>query len=220
MRSNILKVLVGVMLVSIFAAGNLAAQLSGGPHDLRGLYTGANTYLDQDLCRFCHTPHNAQDPSSGVVQLWDRLGPDTATFSQYDSGTLHADNKNQQPAGVSAACLSCHDGATAFDAIQGLAQTDANNMDNAVLTNPAANLGTSLANDHPVSVAMDPNGTVLGDLRDPTGITTLTFYSTAVTGASYGVECASCHDPHGDDGDYFLRIPSATGGLCETCHNK
>jgi hypothetical protein len=34
MRSNILKVLVGVMLVSIFAAGNLAAQLSNGPHDL------------------------------------------------------------------------------------------------------------------------------------------------------------------------------------------
>jgi predicted CXXCH cytochrome family protein len=85
-------------------------------------------------------------------------------------------------------------------------------MDDLALTDDAV-FGALLNNDHPISVSMD----TANEMNEVSGITTLTFY--AGTGPNQ-VECASCHDPHGDGADYFLRIPSASGGLCETCHNK
>jgi len=215
MKATMLKVLTGVMLVCILAAGNLAAQtLSGGPHDLTGV--SIDTQVPTDLCRYCHTPHNAVDPAvAGVSQLWDRTAPATTTFEIYDSTTMV--NNAVQPEGVSLACLSCHDGATAFDSLTGLTVTPSNTMTDVI--GPAgtipANFGNSLLNDHPVSIDMEQGS---GGLKNPTGISTLTFYNG--NQGTNQVECASCHDPHGDDQDYFLRIPSATGGLCETCHNK
>jgi predicted CXXCH cytochrome family protein len=213
MKATMMKVLVGVMLVSIFAAGNLAAQtLSGGPHDLTG--ASIDTQVPNDLCRYCHTPHNAVDPATaGVSQLWDRTAPATASFTVYDSGTMV--NTAIQPEGVSLACLSCHDGATAFDSLTGLTVTGSNTMTD-IFPSSTANFGDSLLNDHPVSVALEQGSGGLETVAAVTGAG-LTLY--AGTNANQ-VECASCHDPHGDDTDFFLRIPSATGGLCETCHNK
>ena len=35
-----------------------------------------------------------------------------------------------------------------------------------------------------------------------------------------GIECASCHDPHGTANSYFLRLPKARSELCLGCHRK
>lgn len=37
-----------------------------------------------------------------------------------------------------------------------------------------------------------------------------------------GVECTTCHDPHGVGGGvpYFARVPVAGSALCRSCHNK
>jgi predicted CXXCH cytochrome family protein len=211
--NKLLKVLIGMVLISIFAAGNASAQtLSGGPHDLTGDSIGGQ--VPNDLCRYCHTPHNAVDPAvAGVSQLWDRTAPITASFAIYDSGTMV--NTALQPEGVSLACLSCHDGATAFDSLTGLTPTASNTMTD-IFPGSTANFGASLLNDHPVSVALEQGSGKLESVATVEG-TALVLY--AGTNANQ-VECASCHDPHGDDTDFFLRIPSATGGLCETCHNK
>ena len=33
------------------------------------------------------------------------------------------------------------------------------------------------------------------------------------------IECASCHDPHADPGNMFLRVSTAGSNLCQACHN-
>jgi predicted CXXCH cytochrome family protein len=35
-----------------------------------------------------------------------------------------------------------------------------------------------------------------------------------------GIECASCHDPHGTSNPKFLRLPKAGSVLCLGCHRK
>jgi predicted CXXCH cytochrome family protein len=40
-----------------------------------------------------------------------------------------------------------------------------------------------------------------------------------ITGTS-GVECASCHDPHGTGNEYFLRVRKERSELCLSCHRK
>lgn len=42
----------------------------------------------------------------------------------------------------------------------------------------------------------------------------------ALTGAQPFVECASCHDPHVDNGTTFLRISNAGSAVCLACHTK
>jgi predicted CXXCH cytochrome family protein len=37
---------------------------------------------------------------------------------------------------------------------------------------------------------------------------------------SAGVECATCHDPHGTPNAYFLRLPLTGSQLCLGCHRK
>jgi predicted CXXCH cytochrome family protein len=40
-----------------------------------------------------------------------------------------------------------------------------------------------------------------------------------VAGAA-GIECASCHDPHGTGNEFFLRVTKHGSQLCLTCHLK
>jgi len=40
-----------------------------------------------------------------------------------------------------------------------------------------------------------------------------------VAGAA-GIECASCHDPHGTTNTYFLRVSKSGSQLCLSCHVK
>jgi predicted CXXCH cytochrome family protein len=41
-----------------------------------------------------------------------------------------------------------------------------------------------------------------------------------VVPGSAGIECASCHDPHGTGNAYFLRISKSNSQLCLACHAK
>jgi predicted CXXCH cytochrome family protein len=42
-----------------------------------------------------------------------------------------------------------------------------------------------------------------------------------VANASYGVECGTCHDPHGKPGiPYLLRVTLVESALCRSCHQK
>ncbi len=72
-----------------------------------------------DICVFCHTPHGANLSAPGQAPLWNRLLPEDSSYQIYDGPNFDAQDLTgtRRPKGVSLACLSCHDGSIAFDAL-------------------------------------------------------------------------------------------------------
>jgi predicted CXXCH cytochrome family protein len=208
-----IKFLVAIIFISIFSIGTVqaASPMLTGKHDLTALGTiqGGG---GQDLCRFCHAPHN----SNAVAPLWDRTGSLTAgSFILYDNPATMG-NTMIQPAGVSLGCLSCHDGVTAADALTGITTPSLGNM-NTNNTGSAAILGADLSNDHPIGVSVEHAATV-GEFATAANIIA---GGVRLFGAGTNqVECASCHNPHETVLPFFLRKDPTGGDLCDTCHTK
>ena len=74
-----------------------------------------------EVCVFCHTPHGGRtDVAGGGAPLWNRALPPRAGFTPlYDSPNFDNSQgaETAGPKGVSLACLSCHDGTIALDAL-------------------------------------------------------------------------------------------------------
>lgn len=74
-----------------------------------------------EVCVFCHTPHGGRtDVAGGGAPLWNRALPSGAGYETYTSPNFDNDQgggTNNGPKGVSLACLSCHDGTIALDAL-------------------------------------------------------------------------------------------------------
>jgi len=73
-----------------------------------------------EVCVFCHTPHGGRtDVAGGGAPLWNRALPPSNQFQTYDSPNFDNDLGAEPagPKGVSLACLSCHDGTIALDAL-------------------------------------------------------------------------------------------------------
>lgn len=186
-----------------------AQQIQGTEHDLG---TGGNASDNGQICVYCHTPHNAlQDPLKAVPPLWNKDFT-TATFQIYASSTI--DNPSGQPEGVSLACLSCHDGTLALDAMinppNGFLPTGDK------MTPGGHLLGTDLSNDHPISIGYSLSSDPA--FVDPSLVDLPLFAGTFDT--SNQVECASCHNVHDDQIDPFLRKSNTGSQLCLTCHIK
>jgi len=207
--SKLVRILIGAALITASSIGVVNAQMAGTKHDLRTNPGTLPTGQGQDLCRFCHAPHNA----SATAPLWDRNASDTSgSFILYPAGGT-MENTPAQPTGVSNGCLSCHDGVTAFDSLIGVTGTAGNDM-NTLYGGSAAILGSDLSNDHPIAVSV-----VTADEME--SIATIELGGVPLFGGSNDqVECASCHDPHLTTYTYFLRLNPASGTLCETCHTK
>ena len=210
-------------LIAAAVCGSLfAGTLSAGTIlDSRHNFTQFGWNDEQEICIFCHTPHNA-DTTVLNVPLWNHELTQ-ATYDLYDSPTFDGAATISQPGGVSILCLSCHDGTVAIDSYG---------------TNPgttfisgAALIGTDLSNDHPISfdyttaLALDD-----GSLHDPMS-TTVTIGEGDKTKVGTIAEvmlfadqlqCASCHDVHNTftADDPLLRITNVGSELCLTCHNK
>jgi len=197
-------ILAGLM---VFATMPAAAVISGSAHD----FSGAGWNSSGEICIVCHTPHNA---AAAAGPLWNHEETATASFTLYTSTTLNA--TMSQPSGISKLCLGCHDGTVAVDNFGGTT-TGTQTID---LINAAAEVGTDLSNDHPVSFTYD---TALsgadGSLTDPvdaagSGLTGLELFGGQL-------ECATCHDVHNEPGiASLLRVSNAGSALCLTCHTK
>jgi len=203
------KVFVLAAALMLFAAPAMAA-ISGSKHD----FTQA-PYNATEICVFCHTPHGA-DTSVADAPLWNHFTT-TQTFTTYTSASL--DGTVTAPSGRSKLCLSCHDGATAIDAYGGA--TTGTPMAAGI----AANLGTDLSNDHPVSVTYEDaaNGGTDAGLRAADAAVGTSVTNGGVTLPLYTdkVECASCHDVHNGSGfNPMLRADNTGSALCLVCHNK
>ncbi len=187
------------------------AGIAGSKHDFSGRGWGSN-----EICIFCHTPHNAKKdvPDS---PLWNHQMT-TATYTLYSSPTLQkypGDPAPQQPLGPSKLCLSCHDGTVAIDSY--------GNVNGTRVITGAANLGTNLSNDHPISIHWE-HQTVDGMCSNchfgHGGMysSDLPFYGTR---PNQTIECGTCHEPHNKFGyTKMVRKPMTKSELCLYCHEK
>jgi hypothetical protein len=130
-----------------------------------------------EICVFCHTPHGGDN--SAAVPIWNRKLNDPAVYTRYSQNGTSTFDAEEGPVGsVTIACLSCHDGAQAVDALinapgsgnytpittafgdpayYAWAGTDrfaGSDTDGTgkLATTIVQNLGTDLSNDHPVSM--------------------------------------------------------------------
>ncbi|UCD86037.1 MAG: cytochrome c3 family protein [Deltaproteobacteria bacterium] len=218
------KVLALAAILMMVAGGIALADVSLTPHNLStgGTFTYYTTDGTDQECVFCHTPHGA----SAVVPvvLWNRDVP-AGPFVVYSSDTMDAVPDNP-PVGVSMACLSCHDGTVAFDALYNGPTAAIGNYDYDAAATPrlwtfagGANLGgagpptetgADLSDDHPVSILLNADPNIEPEAN--VVLAGLPIYANQV-------ECGSCHDPHDVTNPPFLRMSNAASALCTTCHS-
>lgn len=200
-----------VFFVCALLTTGLYAAITGSLHDFSG-----SGWAGGEICLPCHTPHNAKVPPDDLVPLWNH-DVTAAVFTLYSSptGTLDAGPLGQ-PAGVSKACLSCHDGTVALDAY-------GTNVPIPTMIGGVYDLGTDLSNDHPISFTYDTalataDGELFDPATDPSGLGGTIGNDLLFAGQ---LECASCHDVHNTAAVASLLVKSnAASALCLTCHDK
>jgi len=209
--------------------------LEGTAHD----FSGATAVTNPDgtvtggvgACTFCHTPHRAYS----TQLLWNHT-LSTNSFkwdvAETTAGTDFPEFVGNIYNGVSAKCLSCHDGSVAigdvawWDAGKPLAPLDTTTHGASDKFN--VGLGGNMKGNHPVAmpypfggaggtynqITTGPNIISSEWVQDPQANGIRLFIDTGtqkVAGGSVGatgIECSSCHDPHNKStvkDHYFLR---------------
>lgn len=213
--------------VALGAAGAEAQGIITSKHNLT--YSGNTVKVTDtnttEVCVFCHTPHGAD--ASVKAPLWNREVALTTAYTMYDSShssTLDG-GVSATELGVSLACLSCHDGQIAFDALRnmpGSGNTAINgtwNPANKKMPAGVTNLGRDLRDDHPIAIDYSGARSPSSASADETAGFTNAITSSSrqwvtrlvnVNGTStnimlplyadststWRVQCATCHDPH------------------------
>ena len=244
MRKIILLAALGVLV----SATGASAQIAGGKHDLSAgsALRNADAAINGQTCVFCHTPHGG----ATTIPLWNRNAPTGAGYQLYTSTTMGAASPGAAgvAAGMSGACLSCHDGSIAVDvllnlggaakvasttftrqaatalATYGTSGTGASN----IMTGGIPFMGTDLRNDHPITIIYETARAstsaefvtqALVGSRVTVGATLpLPLFGSATATAT--VECSSCHNPHNNTNGLFLRKPNTGSAICLSCHIK
>ena len=229
------------------AFGSRESRLDASPHNFFG--PGEPSPIEgMDLCQFCHVPQRLENVRN-EQPLWDKdaKGKNKALTERADpSGPPIV----LRWAGSTLRCLSCHDSTVSsiaivfrpssvslrFDQVAG----DRHKRDAARGTMPIGSeewQGSVMGN-HPVGIpyplqldqteyrGYQPRAEKVAERQwdpDPRthGLKMFTDRSGFdVISGTAGVECASCHDPHGTGNAYFLRIPKERSQLCLGCHRK
>lgn len=219
----------GSYMIGQFKGDGPKGTVVGTAHDLKGKFTGATA-----ICEFCHAPHKLNALTPEPPLLWNvtlKAGP----YKIY-GGSSTLDGVPRDPSAASTTnaaaymsllCLSCHDGTVteaAFYNRVGLGGTGSFTAPN------IGQQGTSgLSNDHPVDFVYSAAlAAADGGLKVPTeGATTripyvgtpnLPLYKDASADVSGRLECATCHNPHNNANQKFLRMANAGSALCLNCH--
>jgi len=203
--------LVSGLLVSGFIVKNANAQgqsVVDTPHNLSAGGPGLlRATTEEQVCIFCHTPHN----SAPIEPLWNRYMP-VAAYSVYTSNALDANPG--QPTGSSKLCLSCHDGTIAVGSV--ISRDQIIQMAGGITTLPpgSSNLGTDLADDHPISFPYDAMLTS----KDPHLLDPTQLPAEIKLDANRELQCTTCHDAHDNAFGQFLVVSNDNSGLCRSCH--
>ena len=202
------KKLTGLTAVAgLFIAGTASADIANSVHDFR---TELST---TDLCAVCHTTH---DDTSGIAEapLWDHTVT-TTQYVPYTSPTMDSITSPTavSPSGISALCLSCHDGTIAVDAYGGNPGGTAGNEIGTLFPGVGSGmLDADMSSEHPISMSYDA--------ADAAGFQTDPLDGIPLFGRN--VECASCHDVHNQVGANAALLINTNDGsaICLDCHIK
>ena len=201
-----MKKLLAVLALALVASPAYAV-ITGSAHDLTSV-------ANEELCAYCHTPHAA---AAAVAPLWNRtlINP-SANYT--GTGTFSQNGANDYTGTDVALCLSCHDGATAMNAVVNMPNSVALADATSVANNGVkfVNIGANLSNDHPVGFNFADADTADGEIVDP-------GFGGAFAGVLTGgglFQCSSCHDVHNNDNGAFLVMSNANSDLCLACHTK
>lgn len=225
MRRGVMWVVLGLALIAGWAAGpgDAIAAISGSDHD----FTGKGT--DQ-LCLTCHTPHFG----ASTRLLWNHQ-LSSASFSWEDTttttgGTALPTNIKTW-SGSTKNCLSCHDGTVAVGTLYHDGYTYTGSAPPKITATTVS--GQNLQGTHPVAIPYPYGGlknsynqSTTGDLALLSGWNSIPVDVKLFTDPNFsapsnrGLECASCHDPHGTPNPDFLRAPLAGSAICLRCHVK
>ncbi len=167
---------------------------------------------EEDLCIFCHTPHEAD----GAGALWNRPLSQTG-FPAYQSSTLEAAVSPMSGEDSSKLCLSCHDGTIALgetlsEGLIAFLQGEAYTLPATSAANLAAERG--FTDDHPFAFVPVPGSRIQNPPPgDPVSLD-----------RQGRVQCVTCHDPHQEFRDStvgkFLVKPNRASAICLTCHRQ
>ena len=189
-----------------------AATIVGSPHDLRGWDYGSGSLSETNqVCIFCHTPHNAQ--STQVIPLWNHLATTNTTFTMYTSSTMVGTPSASRPiGGESKVCMACHDGSVAVDAFGGTSGTAAARVSGDL------KVGPNMSDDHPISFAYPSTDSEI------VAKATVVAAGLPMFNGGNDMECATCHDVHNTatavGANALLRVNNNGSALCTTCHSK
>lgn len=173
----------GFVALSLLLCANVSvAGIFNTKHNLgsTGLNAASNFSGTREICVFCHTPHGGD--GEAAVPIWNRrLDPDG--FQTYDQlGTTTLDAVVEPVGSVSVACLSCHDGTQAMDAVlnepgsgrrvpgffNGAWSGQAAPVGGRIgPTTVITNLSKDLTNDHPVGIQYSGGGYSLTNPAGP-----------------------------------------------------
>lgn len=197
------------VLFMFFDVGMVRADVAATRHNLSISGPGPiKAVAEQEICVFCHTPHDAR---RDTPYLWNRADS-TANYTTYQSSTLYA--TVGQPSGASKLCLSCHDGTIALGAVLSRPTEIPFAGGLRFVPEGPSLLGTDLSDDHPVSFAYDAGlAAANGELAAPSGLT-----GDVKLDGNGQMQCTSCHDPHDDTQGNFLVASNQYSALCTTCH--
>lgn len=225
------RVLLAATLLVGFAA-SAQATIVGSKHDLSSTTTNSVRSTTQDqTCAFCHAPHNAT--TNKLLWSRDAVATTMSIYTSYNTGAMRT-ALTQSTLGTDSSsllCLSCHSLTSTADIINGTSNGKGGTPYTGVL-NPLLGGMNNLTNDHPVGIDYDAAKTVAGTglIASSAGIggqvvvggtATLRLFKSAVSGTST-LECASCHDVHGNASGFvkFLAADPAGSKICTTCHVK
>jgi predicted CXXCH cytochrome family protein len=170
-------------LALLLVAQGASAGIFNTKHNLgsTGVNAASNFSGTSEICVFCHTPHGAD--ATAAVPLWNRNLTPGAAYTTYDQlGSTTLDAEIEPIGSVSLACLSCHDGTQAMDALINEPGSGAENwaFRTGVWSGQAAtvggrlgpvnvitNLGTDLTDDHPIGVQYAGGGYALSNPHGP-----------------------------------------------------
>lgn len=191
----------------------------------------AKAAAETEVCIFCHTPHNATPDTP----LWNHAVSAGQTYTNYYSDTLKAYPPGGAPPidGLSKLCLGCHDGTIALGATIGSRRGDIEMREfpgivkKGRLTREAPGyLGTDLSGGHPISFVFDATLASIRNAEPDLMHLNWPIFDPDVklrpTQDGYGVQCTSCHNPHGGRGEPdappFWRKPTYEE-VCLVCHD-
>jgi predicted CXXCH cytochrome family protein len=207
-----------MIFLTAFSAGLSFSQIQGSAHDLRSYGVGAPA--TNQICVYCHTPHNANTDVSRTSYLWNRNVRST-DYQVYDGTYTNPISPNSTHTYM---CMSCHDGTTTAIGAMLNPPSDYNNSQDTIYVTGDANLGTDLRNDHPIDLVY-LNSTEGGPLPSSWYHSSTNIQSAGIKLFNIGsntnvMTCASCHEPHNKSGlPTFLRVTPNNSQLCITCHN-